>query len=136
MQSCCAKLTKKLCSYKIKKNRWGVGFVNKVKNGALMVIVGTLAYFFLGVMYVWSVLRIEVSKVFPEYTAAQLSFCFTLMMSTFCIGGFVGGKIVHKKSPALSLRIGSLLICIAVSVAWAVVYNVVGTHLLNKCDVY
>ena len=84
--------------------------MNKVKNGALMVIVGTLAYFFLGVMYVWSVLRIEVSKVFPEYTAAQLSFCFTLMMSTFCIGGFVGGKIVHKKSPALSLRIGSMLI--------------------------
>ncbi len=84
--------------------------MNKVKNGALMVVVGTLAYFFLGVMYVWSVLRIEVNKVFPDYTAAQLSLCFTLMMSTFCVGGFVGGKIVHKKTPALSLRIGSVLI--------------------------
>ncbi len=84
--------------------------MNKVKNGALMVIVGTAAYFFLGVMYIWSVLRIEVNSVFPEYTAAQMSLCFTIMMSTFCVGGFVGGKIVHKKTPAMSLRIGSILI--------------------------
>lgn len=84
--------------------------MNKVKNGVLMVTVGTLAYFFLGVMYVWSVIRIEIGEVFPSYTAAQLSMCFTLMMSTFCIGGFVGGKIVHRKTPAMSLRIGSALI--------------------------
>ncbi len=84
--------------------------MGKVKNGALMIVVGTLAYFFLGVMYVWSVLRIELNSVFTGYTAAQLSMCFTLMMSTFCVGGFVGGKIVQRKTPALSLRIGSLLI--------------------------
>ena len=84
--------------------------MNKVKNGPLMVAVGTLAYFFLGVMYVWSVIRIEIGRVFPDYSAAQLSMCFTLMMSSFCVGGFVGGKIVHKKNPAWSLRIGSLLI--------------------------
>jgi len=83
--------------------------MNKVKNGPLMVAVGTLAYFFLGVMYVWSVIRIEIGRVFPDYSAAQLSMCFTLMMSTFCIGGFVSGKIVQRKTPALSLRIGSLL---------------------------
>lgn len=84
--------------------------MTKVKNGFLMVAIGTLAYFFLGVMYVWSVIRIEISNVFITYSAAQLSFCFTLMMSTFCIGGFVGGKIVQHKSPAFSLRISSLLI--------------------------
>lgn len=84
--------------------------MNKVKNGPLMIIVGTLAYFFLGIMYVWSVLRIEISSVFPEYTAAQLSMCFTIMMSAFCVGGFVGGKIVHRRTPALSLRIGAALI--------------------------
>ncbi len=84
--------------------------MNKVRNGALMVTVGTLAYFFLGVMYVWSVIRIEIGRVFPDYTAAQLSMCFTLMMSSFCVGGFVGGKTVQRKTPALSLRIGSVLI--------------------------
>ena len=36
----------------------------------------------------------------------------------------------------LSSGIGSLLICIVVSVAWTVIYNVAGTRLLNKCDVY
>lgn len=87
--------------------------MNKVKNGTLMISVGTLAYFFLGVMYVWSVLRMELNSVFPEYTAAQLSLCFTLNMSTFCIGGFVGGKIVQRKTPAFSLRISSVLILLA-----------------------
>lgn len=36
----------------------------------------------------------------------------------------------------LSSGIGSLLICTLVSVAWAVIYNVAGTRLLNKCDIY
>ncbi len=86
--------------------------MEKKPNGALMVIVGTLAYFFLGVTYVWSVLRIELNNVFTAYTAAQLSLCFTLNMSTFCIGGFCGGKLVQRKTPALSLRIAALLILI------------------------
>ncbi len=84
--------------------------MTKVKNGALMIVVGTLAYFFIGVMYVWSIIRIELTNIHPEFTAAQLSMCFTLMMSTFCIGGFVGGKLVQRKTPALSLRIAAVLI--------------------------
>lgn len=36
----------------------------------------------------------------------------------------------------LSSGSGSLIICAAVSVAWTVIYNVAGTRLLNKCDVY
>ena len=30
----------------------------------------------------------------------------------------------------------SLIICIVVSVAWAIIYNILGTRLLSKCDVY
>ncbi len=86
--------------------------MEKKTNGALMVIVGTLAYFFLGVTYVWSVLRIELNNVFTAYTAAQLSLVFTLNMSTFCIGGFCGGKLVQRKTPALSLRVASVLILV------------------------
>lgn len=36
----------------------------------------------------------------------------------------------------LSSGILSVLTCLIVSVAWAVIYNVVGTHILNKTDVY
>jgi len=43
------------------------------------------------------------------------------------------GLAIAKK---LNISPVSMLICIAVSVAWAVIYNVAGTRLLNKCDVY
>lgn len=86
--------------------------MNIRKGRTLMVGVGTLAYFFIGIMYVWSVLRIELNEVFPVYTAAQLSMCFTLMMTMFCIGGFMGGKIAQQKTPALSLRLAALLILV------------------------
>jgi len=33
-------------------------------------------------------------------------------------------------------NIGTLLICTVVSVAWAVFYNVLGTRILYKSDVY
>ena len=36
----------------------------------------------------------------------------------------------------LSSGIGSLIICIVVSALWTIIYNVAGTRLLNKCDVY
>ena len=36
----------------------------------------------------------------------------------------------------LSSGIGSLLICIIVSLAWTLIYNLVGTLILNKSDVY
>ena len=39
-------------------------------------------------------------------------------------------------SACLSSGILSLLTCLIVSIAWAVIYNVVGTHILNKTDVY
>ena len=31
---------------------------------------------------------------------------------------------------------GSLIICIATSTIWTVVYNFAGTHILNNSDVY
>ena len=56
-----------------------------------------------------------------------------LKLPTSFLNIFLYGASVNAN---LSSGIGSLLICIAVSVAWAVIYNVAGTRLLNKCDVY
>ena len=36
----------------------------------------------------------------------------------------------------LSSNILSILTCLVVSVSWAVIYNLLGTHILNKSDVY
>lgn len=85
-------------------------FMEKTGGRARMVAAGALAYLFLGVMYAWSVIRIQLVNVFPDYTASRMSLAFTLMMSFFCIGGFCGGRLVEKKTPALSLRICAVLV--------------------------
>lgn len=46
---------------------------------------------------------------------------------------FLYGSSVNA---CLVSNIGTLLICIVVSVAWAVIYNVLGTKILSKSDVY
>lgn len=46
---------------------------------------------------------------------------------------FLYGSSVNA---CLSSDISALVICLAVSLFWAVVYNLLGTRILNKCDVY
>jgi len=56
-----------------------------------------------------------------------------LKLPTAFLNIFLYGASVNAN---LSSGIGSLIICIVVSALWAVIYNVAGTRLLNKCDVY
>ena len=56
-----------------------------------------------------------------------------LKLPTAFLNVFLYGASVNAN---LSSGIGSLIICIVVSTLWAVIYNVAGTRLLNKCDVY
>jgi len=56
-----------------------------------------------------------------------------LKLPTAFLNIFLYGASVNAN---LSSGIRSLIICIVVSVAWAVIYNAAGTRLLNKCDVY
>ena len=56
-----------------------------------------------------------------------------LKLPTAFLNVFLYGASVNAN---LSSGIGSLFICIVVSSLWAVFYNVAGTRLLNKCDVY
>ena len=46
---------------------------------------------------------------------------------------FLYGSSVNA---CLTSNVGTLIICIVVSLAWTVIYNLVGTHILNKSDVY
>ena len=56
-----------------------------------------------------------------------------LKLPTAFLNVFLYGASVNAN---LSSGIGSLIICFVVSTLWAVIYNVAGTRLLNKCDVY
>ena len=56
-----------------------------------------------------------------------------LQLPTAFLNIFLYGSSVNA---CLVSNIGTLLICTVVSVAWAVFYNVLGTRILYKSDVY
>ena len=56
-----------------------------------------------------------------------------LSLPTWFLNIFLYGASVNA---CLVSNIGTLLICIAVSLAWTVFYNVLGTRILSKSDVY
>ena len=56
-----------------------------------------------------------------------------LNLPTFVLNLFLYGSSVNA---CLSSNIGTLLVCMLVSVMWTVIYNLAGTHILNKSDVY
>ena len=57
----------------------------------------------------------------------------SLALPTSFLNIFLYGSSVNA---CLSSGPLTLIICILVSVAWTVIYNVMGTHILNKSDVY
>lgn len=65
---------------------------------------------FLGIIYAWSIFRVEIKALFPEFNAAQLSLNFTITMSGFCLGGFIGGKLSAKKSQSFSVRVSAVML--------------------------
>ena len=56
-----------------------------------------------------------------------------LGLPTYVLNLFLYGSSVNA---CLFSNIGTLLVCIPVSLAWAIIYNLAGTHILNKSDVY
>ena len=56
-----------------------------------------------------------------------------LNLPTYVLNLFLYGSSVNA---CLSSNAGTLIVCILVSAMWTVIYNLVGTHILNKSDVY
>ena len=56
-----------------------------------------------------------------------------LNLPTYVLNLFLYGSSVNA---CLTSNIGTLIVCILVSAMWTVTYNLVGTHILNKSDVY
>ena len=122
-----------------------VGYETEVNVGSLIIAILGKIIMSLG----WASLYTFLNIIFRRYFGISVvsSFFFgtgiliigaaaiveSLKFPTSFLNIFLYGASVNAN---LSSGIGSLLICIAVSVAWAVIYNVAGTKLLNKCDVY
>ena len=56
-----------------------------------------------------------------------------LGLPTYVLNLFLYGSSVNA---CLTSNIGTLALCALVSVAWTLIYNLVGTHILNSSDVY
>lgn len=57
----------------------------------------------------------------------------TLNLDSSILNFFLYGSSVNA---CLSSNIGTLFICIIISILWTVIYNLLGTYILNRSDVY
>lgn len=73
------------------------------------VVTGCLIYLFAGVIYAWSVISSPIADEFQNWTAAQLSTTFSIVMITFCIGSTGIGFLAGKVRPYISLWFAAAL---------------------------
>ena len=122
-----------------------VGYETDVNVGSLIIAILGKIVMSLG----WASLYTFLNVIFRKYFGISVASSFffgtgiliigaaaiveNLKLPTAFLNIFLYGASVNAN---LSSGIASLLICIVVSAAWAVIYNVAGTRLLNKCDVY
>ena len=76
----------------------------------LYLVVGVIALLFAGIIYGWSILKAPLADEFA-WTADQLALNFTLTMSFFCLGGFIGGNLSRKIGVRLTLFLGGIIGC-------------------------
>lgn len=116
------------------------------------VNIGSLILAILGKMVMslgWASLYTFLNIIFRRYFGISVASSFFLGTGILIIGAaaiveslslpssflniFLYGSSVNA---CLTSNIGTLIICILVSLVWTVIYNLVGTHILNKSDVY
>ena len=78
-------------------------------NRWVYAIVGVIVLLFAGLVYAWSVLGTPIAAEFADWSKAQLSMTFTIVMIMFCIGSLLCGLLSGKLSAKMSVRIGAVL---------------------------
>lgn len=122
-----------------------VGYDVTVNVGSLIIAILGKIIMSLG----WASLYTFLNVIFRKYFGISIASSFffgtgiliigvaavveNLSVPTAFLNIFLYGASVNAN---LSSGIGALIICIVVSVAWAVFYNFLGTKLLSKSDVY
>ena len=112
------------------------------------VNVGSLLLAILGKMVMslgWASLYTFLNVIFRRYFGISIASSFFFGTGILIIGAaailgnnsilniFLYGSSVYA---CLSANLLTVLICLICSVVWAVVYNVLGTYVLSRCDVY
>lgn len=93
----------------------------------------------------WASLYTFLNIIFRKYFGISIasSFFFGTGILIVGAGAIVGNSAIlniflygSSVFACLTSNILTVVTCLVVSVAWAVIYNVLGTHILNKTDVY
>ena len=132
-------------------------FIGGIAGGAFAgydwsVNIGSLAIAILGKIIMslgWASLFTFLNIIFRRYFGISVASSFffgtgiliigaaaiieALNLPTYVLNLFLYGSSVNA---CLSSNAGTLIVCILVSAMWTVIYNLVGTHILNKSDVY
>ncbi|MBQ8558994.1 MAG: ABC transporter permease [Tyzzerella sp.] len=120
-----------------------VGLDFSVNVGSLLIAILSKMIMSLG----WASLYTFLNVIFRRYFGVSIasSFFFGTGIPIIAIGmifGNAAGSVLNiflygsSVYACLSSNIVTLLVCLVVSVAWALIYNVLGTILLSKSDVY
>ena len=112
------------------------------------VHIGSLIFAVSGKMVMslgWASLYTFLNIIFRRYFGISIAYSFFFGTGVLIIGAaavignhcalniFLYGSSVYA---CLSSNALTLLVCLAVSVVWAMIYTVLGTRILTKCDVY
>ena len=122
-----------------------VGYKTDVNVGSLMVAILGKIIMSLG----WASLYTFLNVIFRKYFGVSIASSFffgtgiliigvaaiveSLSLPTPFLNIFLYGASVNAN---LSSSFGALIVCLVVSLVWAVIYNLAGTLILSKCDVY
>ena len=120
-----------------------VGLDFSVNAGSLIIAILSKIIMSLG----WASLYTFLNGIFRRYFGVSIvsSFIFGTGLPIIAVGMIVGNTagsflnvFLYGSSvfACLNANIVTLLVCTVVSVVWAVIYNVVGTKILSKSDVY
>ena len=72
----------------------------------LYLALGVVSMLFAGVIYAWSILKAPFGAF---WDASQLSLNFTITMTCFCLGGFVGAKLSKRLGTMVAIVIAGVL---------------------------
>lgn len=118
-----------------------VGASFEVNAGSLILAIASKMVMSLG----WASLYTFLNIIFRRYFGISIasSFFFGTGILIIGVGAIVGNSPIlnvflygSSVYACLSSNIVTLLVCLVVSVVWAVIYNLLGTRILSKCDVY
>lgn len=81
----------------------------KKMNRWVYAIDGVIVLLLAGLVYAWSVMSKSIGASRPEWSAAQLSMTFTLVMAFFCIGCLIAGILAKRVKPKFYVILSGIL---------------------------